>query len=384
MRAGDVDAFLELGAMGAFLVPGGFLCVGWNRGGCRDLTVDVLLHGLRCAASRGTHRGAQARAPGRLGVTGELFGERIFLVLEDFCIGRELDQSFAVEAHDDDGDVVVAAGVVRALRELLAGIERLWERTQDFANLFVTHHAGEAVRAEKEHVPLSELGVREIDLHAVGRAERLKNDVVVLESLGLFFGELARFDKLIHERLIAGDLHEVIAAEDVAARIPDLRKEEMIVDEGRRGDRRPHAAPGAIDLGFLEDAQTGGFDRAYQAPGEVVTVERNAGIERVDHALVDDVDRELTGDLACCSAAHAVANGEEATVGADVRGAIGFEEPARPHGEIGDEEVVFVVLADLPHVGARKQLHLDGSGRRRRGGRHRGFILFVRRIAHGV
>ena len=89
-------------------------------------------------------------------------------------------------------------------------------------------------------------------------------------------------------------------------------------------------------------------------------------VELVDHPLVEDVDRELAGDLAGRRAAHPVAHREERPVRADDAGAVGLEQPARLARQVGDEEVVLVVLADLPHVGPREELHADlapGSGR---------------------
>jgi hypothetical protein len=85
----------------------------------------------------------------------------------------------------------------------------------------------------------------------------------VLEGLGLFLGELAGLDELVHERLIARDLHQAIAAEDVGAAVADLAEEEVIVHQ--RGDGRggAHAAARAIELGLAEDAQAGGLDGAW-------------------------------------------------------------------------------------------------------------------------
>ena len=49
-------------------------------------------------------------------------------------------------------------------------------------------------------------------MHGFGGAEGLQDDVVVLEGLGFFFGELPGFNQLVDERLIAADLSEAVAA----------------------------------------------------------------------------------------------------------------------------------------------------------------------------
>ena len=96
----------------------------------------------------------------------------------------------------------------------------------------------------------------------------------MLEGLGFFLGELAGLDELVDERLVARDLHERVAAEDVAARVADLREEEDVVDERRGGDGRAHAAARAIGLGLVEDAQARGLDGADEAAREIVALER--------------------------------------------------------------------------------------------------------------
>ena len=82
--------------------------------------------------------------------------------------------------------------------------------------------------------------------------------------------------------------------------------------------------------------------------------------EAVDELLVDDVDRELARDLAGGRAAHAVAHAEHARRWCPPPCARSrLEQAAGLTCEIGDEEVVLVVLADLADVGAPEQLHAD-------------------------
>ena len=82
-------------------------------------------------------------------------------------------------------------------------------------------------------------------------------------------------------------------------------------------------------------------------------------VETLDHPLVDDVDGELARDLAGGRAPHPVAHGEEVAEGADGREAVRLEQPARALGQVGHEEVVLVVLADLADVRPRKELDCD-------------------------
>ena len=73
-------------------------------------------------------------------------------------------------------------------------------------------------------------------------------------------------------------------AEDVAARVADLREEEVVVDERGGGDGRAHAAARAIELRLLEDAQARGLDGAHEAARELVARELGVVAEALDHA----------------------------------------------------------------------------------------------------
>src|ERR1019366_6498484 len=73
--------------------------------------------------------------------------------------------------------------------------------------------------------------------------------------------------------LIARELNELALAQHVAARVADLREEQMAVDQG--GDRhgRPHTSARAIDLRLLEDAKAGRLDGSNEPAREIVTGE---------------------------------------------------------------------------------------------------------------
>ena len=216
-------------------------------------------------------------------------------------------------------------------------------------------------------VALAKLAVGEVDLHRVGRAERLQDDVVVLEGLGLFLGELAGLDELVHERLVARQLHELALAHEVAARVADLREEEVVVDERRGGHRRAHPAARAIELGLLEDAQARGLDGAHEAPRELVALQRR-GRRRARRPSARRGCRPRAGWRSRPPPRRPSRRTPRRATpcGPTIAGAVGLEQPARLAREIGDEEVVLVVLADLPHVRPREELHADlapGSGR---------------------
>jgi hypothetical protein len=191
----------------------------------------------------------------------------------------------------------------------------------------------------------------------------------VLESLGLFLGELARFDQLVDERLIARDLRQIAVSEDVGSAVADLSEKQPIVDQSGDRRRRAHATPRAIGPGFTEDAHAGVLDRAHQAPRQIFPVARRLGL---GEAIIDDVDRESARHLARSGATHAVANAEYGARLAEHVGLAGLEL-ARLAGQVRDEEVVLVVLTHLPDICLAEDSHLDDGG-----------LLFSRcDLAHG-
>ena len=87
------------------------------------------------------------------------------------------------------------------------------------------------VRAEQGDVALAQLHLRQHHLDALLHAQRLQDDVGVLEGLGLVGGHRARLDQLPGERLVLGHLRQLAVAQDVAARVADLRDDQRVVDQ---------------------------------------------------------------------------------------------------------------------------------------------------------
>ena len=61
------------------------------------------------------------------------------------------------------------------------------------------NQAAQAVRAKEHAVTTTQLDEGEIDGDLLGCAERLQDDVGVLEGFRFVFGELPRLDELIHQ-----------------------------------------------------------------------------------------------------------------------------------------------------------------------------------------
>ena len=149
-------------------------------------------------------------------------------------------------------------------------------------------------------------------------------------------GDPALVDERLDEGVVLGDLGEDAVAQQVGARVADVRQRQPVAGAQQRGDRRPHAGELGLLLDPVEELVVGGADRAPRC------VERVVGAVR----------------LAVQGASSPIAS-EEATSPAGVPAhAVGDDEQVRP-GVPG----VLVVLADEPDVGAGRVAQGDGHRR---------------------
>ncbi len=182
----------------------------------------------------------------------------------------------------------------------------------------------------------------------------------MLEGFRFFLGELTGFDQLVDQGLVTAHLREAVAAQDIGPAVADLSHEQASVQQRR--DRRggAHAAARPVGARLVEDADARFFDRLYQAARELVVIDRRLTLHEL---FVDDVDGQLACDLAGGRAAHAVAHAEQHAAVADGRLAIALHQAAALARQIGDEEVVFVVLSDLSHIGTSEDAYLETRAR---------------------
>ena len=214
--------------------------------------------------------------------------------------------------------------------------------------------------------PLLQLHLRELHLDLFLHAERLQDDVGVLEELGLLDGDLPGLEQLVDQRLIARDLRERALAPHVRARIADLRDQRRVAPQVHRRHGGAHARARQVFARLLEDLGVGFARRAAQLARQVLPLVVDDAFGRIDHVRVEHrrrqrLDGHPRGDLAGRGAAHAVAHDEQRAARAErVRGQLGGL--ARAVVEPHDDVAVLVVLADEAHVGATVQAHLDGAG----------------------
>ena len=125
-------------------------------------------------------------------------------------------------------------------------------------------HRGEAVRADHEHVAVAGLIAPDVDLHVGLGAERAGDDRALGMRLGLLLGQLAAGHQLAHQRVVAGEALEPAVAQQVGARVADVRDRDLLLADVGGGHRGAHA--GALGLGAraVVDAAVGVLDHLHE------------------------------------------------------------------------------------------------------------------------
>jgi hypothetical protein len=221
------------------------------------------------------------------------------------------------EVDDHGGDVVDPARVVRGANEAVDGLLRILDLREHRDDLIVAHHSGQAVRAQQEPVAVLHRDDALVDLHVAVDPERAGQDAAMRVVLGLGLGDLALDHHPADQGVVLGQRAQLPFAEQVRARVADVREPDLGVVHEDGGERGAHPGHGAVLLGAREN----GAVRLLDLFGERALV-------RLEQAL-DGLEGEVRRHLPAAMTAH--------PVGDRVQGVV-------------HEERVLVALTDLPDV----------------------------------
>src|SRR5690606_37348478 len=143
-------------------------------------------------------------------------------------------------------------------------------------------------------------------------AGRARHVVAVRRALGFFRGVKAAVDELLQQRVIHRDLLELVVAQPIHTRVPDVCDRHAVVVEQTRDERRAHAFALRLRLRGLVDDLVGAVDRVAQ--GDRLTHVTRAGLDLVAPAVPagrrDELDDRLDGDAARDLAGVVTANAD--------------------------------------------------------------------------
>jgi hypothetical protein len=138
--------------------------------------------------------------------------------------------------------------------------------------------------------------------------EGLEDQVAVRVDPRLLLGDPALVDEALHERVVAGDLRQLAAAEQVTPGVADVAdRDPMPVEQGDRCRRT-----GAVEGGVLVDLRRDRLVRLVQPVGDPGEQVGRAG-RLVELAQL--VDRRARGDVTTGGSADAVADGQQPRAG---------------------------------------------------------------------
>ena len=174
---------------------------------------------------------------------------REHLALEREALGALVVLGVALaEAHEDGGDVVLAAPLVGELDERLGRGVAVLSPRYGLELVGVLEVAVQAVEREEELVAGEHLDHERVDLDALVDADRAGDGVLLRDLLDLLARELAALDELVEDGVVLGDLLDPAVAQQVDAAVADVGDEAVRADDEQRRERRAHAALAGVGL----------------------------------------------------------------------------------------------------------------------------------------
>ena len=264
----------------------------------------------------------------------------------------------AADVGDDDRDVVGSAAVEGLLEQDVGGAARGESLAERLRGVGVVDDAGEAVRAEqppvarlRRHDERVELGVR---IHV---AEHPHEDGPARVVARLFGRDAARVDEALDERVVGGDLGELVVAVQVDPRVADVRDDGVVVDHHHGADGRAHPGEFGADVHGVDQRAGGLRDAVPQGPFSIRR--RRVGVVET----FEPGDGDARGDVAAGVTAHAVGDEEQVrsgiagvlVVGAHLagvrdRGARALEDHVEGSAYARSSKVVAPTLMGAPRV----------------------------------
>ena len=246
---------------------------------------------------------------------------------DDLRLGGRRGLGDVDDVGDDDGDIVRGAGLQAQLHEPIGCHARILPGGHDVLDRVERDKPGQAVGAQQ--ITVAEVGLADDDVRVITlvAGEHARDEVAVRVGRGLGFGDPPLVDQRLDKRVVSRDLGQVVIAEQIPARVAQMRQRQGAPAAQDRGDRGPH--PRKLRVIRDEASQLGVGPRdPVRQPARGLTTGVGVVI-KVEQLGDDRRAREVTTGVP----AHAVGDDEQVRAGI----------PA-----------VLVVLAHHPDIGARR------------------------------
>ena len=258
-------------------------------------------------------------------------------------------------------------------------LHRRAARLQHLDDRLVGDHLRQPVGAEQQLIAVDQSRPLEIHRRVLGAGvDRLRQDVPHGMRTELLAADRPGIEERLHQRVVAREPMKPPVAEEVRARIADVRDQQVGAEAAGDGHRRAHAGEVGIALGELHQLAVHGVEpfggaREHVRRRRLVEPQYPVGVAH-DRAH-ERADGGAARDLAGGHPAHPVRD-EHAVrrLGGLLRKVPGRQvRQQRAQGSLRarDQEMVLVRRSDLPRIRRRADVDLDdgGSGSRRVRGR---------------
>src|ERR1700730_2111442 len=144
-------------------------------------------------------------------------------------------------------DVVLAAALVRELDEALDADRP--SHGNDGRDVIVSQISVQTVAAEEKAKAGSERDTSRVDLDVLAVADGTRDDVAMRRTRCFLRSDEPLLQLPRDERMVLGQLFDVIAVDAINAAIADLRGDGVVAEDEQRANRGAHPALVTIDLG---------------------------------------------------------------------------------------------------------------------------------------
>lgn len=230
----------------------------------------------------------------------------------------------------------MAAGRDGFVHELCRAPLRILDAAECVLYVRIAQHGRKTVGADEQSIARFNIDLVDVGVQVLVAAQRTRDDRPVRMCPRLFRGELARFDHVGHEAVIARELLQGALVQQVGTRIPYLGDNQALAFEHGSRHRRAHALAAASFARRLDD----GAIRILDCAGELLAV------RMLRSAFGQHVDGDFGCHLAGRMAAHAVGDDEQRRC---------------------DDKAVLIVIAQAADVGSAAECGDGSAARARRG-----------------
>jgi hypothetical protein len=177
---------------------------------------------------------------------------------------------------------------------------------QQVADALVVHHVGQAVGTQQQQVVMHEAVIARLQRHLGLHAQGAGDQVAVGRARRLCWGDQARVELLLQQRMVARQALQLSATQAVNPRVAHVAHHQVAAGHHQHHQRGAHAAVLRVAVGRVEDGAVGLVHRAAHGLSQLPRGGGGVAGQPLHHRRTDQGRGHAGGDFAGVVAAHAV------------------------------------------------------------------------------